>query len=618
MIFQLTSSSRRVLNDADTTRSSAWWPVGTSLILLLCAIALWVNSLAHIPVRNVTDLGLVSVLPVTFFVALGVLTLSFCFLVHLHPSAKLVLLLHLVVLILIFHGTPSIIYEAPRYAWTYKHIGVTDYIQRHGSLDLSTDIYFNWPVFFVLNAFLSQAAGLDSPLAYAAWAPPFFNLLWLGALYLIFTALSDDRRLVWLALWFFFLTSWVGQDYFAPQALAFFLHLVVLGIVLHWLKPKDLRFAAWLQRLLIFPPLAWLFQRFVVDPAARTMQSAPPKRGQTLGIVTLILLIFGAIASSHQLTPFMTIASVVALVVLQRCRLRSLPLLMAGIAIGWIALPAQGYMAQNSGDILGSFGELGSNLNRNLSDLSRYSPDAAFVIEVSGWLNTAVRLLALLGLARRLRQGQWDLTAFALAAVPMPMIIMQSYGGEMVLRIYLFSLPFLAFLAAGLVYPTARAGRSPFVLPATVALSLLFVVALSLAYYGRERMNYFTQDEMAAVYFINETAPSGATVVVGSGNFPMNFADYEKRRYILLSEMPEFHEPKTLDAHLSYLEGLLRNHRNEGAYLMITRGQKDEAELRAALPGTLLLDLEQSVLHSPHFKEVFAKGDARVFMLSDE
>ena len=39
---------------------------------------------------------------------------------------------HVVALVAILHATPSILYGTLRYAWAYKHVGIVDYIQRHG------------------------------------------------------------------------------------------------------------------------------------------------------------------------------------------------------------------------------------------------------------------------------------------------------------------------------------------------------------------------------------------------------------------------------------------------------------------------------------------------------
>ena len=86
----------------------------------------------------------------------------------------------------------------------------------------------------MLSAFLTQITGLDSGLDLIGWAPVAFNLLYLPPLLLVFRAASKDWRVVWLAAWIFYITNWIGQDYYSPQAFAYFLYLVILGVLLTW------------------------------------------------------------------------------------------------------------------------------------------------------------------------------------------------------------------------------------------------------------------------------------------------------------------------------------------------------------------------------------------------
>ena len=109
--------------------------------------------------------------------------------------------------------------------------GIIDYIQRNNAFNLFIDqlpAYHNWPGFFALNAFLVDVAGLDSA-ELCGLGPRVLNLIDLGALLIILRSTLRDRRAIWLAIWLFFATNWVGQDYFSPQATNYFLHLVILG-----------------------------------------------------------------------------------------------------------------------------------------------------------------------------------------------------------------------------------------------------------------------------------------------------------------------------------------------------------------------------------------------------
>ena len=225
--------------DEHRVRGRPWRGI-LQLIPVVVAMLVWGFSLPGIDIRGMTDLGLVSVLTPTVYVALGLLTFSFCFTLLKLDTHWIVPALHLIALIVIIHGTPAILYDTLRYSWAWKHVGIVDYIQRNGSVDPSMPVlqaYHSWPGFFALVALLTETAGLGSALSFASWGPVFFNILFAGALLFVFRSLTTDMRLVWFAVWLFVASNWVGQDYFSPQAENYFLYLVILGICLHWFRP---------------------------------------------------------------------------------------------------------------------------------------------------------------------------------------------------------------------------------------------------------------------------------------------------------------------------------------------------------------------------------------------
>ena len=94
-----------------------------------------VFSLSRTDVSQMTDLGLISVLPLSFYVAIVLLTCGFCLELSHRPVRVAVVLPYIVVLIFVLYGTPALVEHMPRYASTWKHLGVTDYIVRHGAVD---------------------------------------------------------------------------------------------------------------------------------------------------------------------------------------------------------------------------------------------------------------------------------------------------------------------------------------------------------------------------------------------------------------------------------------------------------------------------------------------------
>src|SRR5690606_38598782 len=116
----------------------------------------------------------------------------------------------LVTYIVLIHGTPAVLYGTLRYSWAYKHVGIVEYIQRHGSVDTTLDagqIYQNWPGFFAGGALLTDLSGQSDVLQIASWAPVAFNLFTVIVLRYVFRGLTRNRTLIWLGLMFFLLIN---------------------------------------------------------------------------------------------------------------------------------------------------------------------------------------------------------------------------------------------------------------------------------------------------------------------------------------------------------------------------------------------------------------------------
>jgi hypothetical protein len=590
------------------------------LLAVIAAIGLWVGSLQGVDLSRMTDVGLISVLPLRFYLALVILTLSFALVVHRRQAPIPLLLLHLVALILMIHATPIVLEGTLRYSWAWKHVGIVDYIQRHGSVNpdiASLNVYHNWPGFFALSALLTEVAGFPSALNFANGGPVFFNLLDLGALLLILQTGSLDRRLVWLSLWFFYLANWVGQDYFAPQAMNYFLYLVIMGICLKWFSVTAAPAPASMKRWLRFDWPVRLYYGLVTYGVSDNLGAAPAQPLQRVGLMTMVILLFMAVASSHPLTPFMAIGAILALVIFQRCNARTLPILLGVLAGTWVSYMAAVFIQHgNIVEVIQSIGHLFDNIGANLIDLSPASPGQKLIALMSRSLTAAVGLLALCGGVRRLRHGYWDLSFILLVMAPFPLIAGNSYGGEMLFRIYFFALPFMAFFAAALLYPGPTSGTSWWTVILAVLLSITLLIGFCFAYYGKERMFYFSQKEVDAAQYLYDTAPNDSLIVDGTVNYPWGFKNYEAYTYLSLTEMSPTELASLMSDPANILAGWMNDRSYAAAYLIITRSQKANVEMLGLLPPGLLVRIEQTLAHSPKFKLIYANGDAKIFKLA--
>ena len=585
-------------------------------IALIGAAILWALSLPGLDMRQMNDLGLVSVLPPVYFAALALLSASFALAVNSRKTPGWLLFLHVVLLILIIHGTPALTYETLRYGWAWNHVGVTDYILKFGRVDPNITyesglkIYHNWPGFFALGALFTAAPGFTSALQVAGLAPVFFNLIDIGPLLLISGAFVRDQRLKWLAVWFFFLGNWIGQDYFSPQAMSYYLYLVIIGICLTWFgaRPRPYlripgsegaagRLEGWWN---------WLSGPGGADDEP-SRASTPPRR---MGLMAMVILAFGAMASSHQLTPFVTLIAVGLLVVACRCSARSLPILMAVIALTWVMYGAWSWVGENVPWVLQTFGQLGEN--SALRNPSLRSDGQVVIARTALGMSILLYVLGAAGLGRRWRNARRDLPYLLVAGAPIPMMFATSYGGEMTLRVYLFTLPYVAFFAAALLYPTMESGRSRLTSVAVFVVSIVLVAGLLFAYFGRERMNYFTQDEVDAMSYLYAVAPTGS-LVVGEDftDFPTHFENAERLNHRSLTS---FQGVRTDP--LGTLIDVMGDSRYAASFMIISRSQRIMIEMNNLLPPGNVDLIEELLKQSGRFQSIYKNRDAEIFTLA--
>ena len=590
------------------------------LLPVATAFLIWALSLSNVDVRAMNDVGLVSVLSPWTYVALGLLTIGFCLNVYYREAGAPVLVLHVVALIVIIHGTPQLLYGTLRYAWAWKHVAIVDYIQRNGAVDpyaTYLDVYHNWPGFFAFNALITEVAGLKSAIGYAGWAPLFFNLLDIGALLLIVRTFTRDQRLIWLSIWFFFLANWVGQDYFAPQSLTYSLYLVVVGITLNWFRifahPSEATIMRWVRSKRLASALSHIMDRS--RPGGDT-PAADARPTQRVGLVLMLSLIFIVIVSSHQLTPLLVIVSLALLVGFQIITLRSLPILMLVLTATWFMYMAEPFMNHSLYWIVRSIGRFLGNFGANFINLADASPGQALVALIDRTLSALVAIMALYGFSRRVRRGRWDLPAILLLLAPFPLLAANSYGGEIVFRVYLFALPFLAFFAAAALYPSPQAGRRQRTAVLSILLSLVMLVGLLFGYYGKERQYYFTQDEVAATEFIHNIAPAHSLLIDGAWGYSLQHQNYEDYDYLSLISMLVEDREDLIAAPVDFLSPIMESYPT--AYLVLSRSQKAAIDMTGAMPAGSLQKIELALLESPKFKVIYRNPDAAVFVLASQ
>jgi hypothetical protein len=526
-----------------------------------------------------------------------------------------------VTLIVLIHATPPLIYETLRYSWAWKHIGIVDYIQRFGTVDPEIGIlgvYHNWPTFFGLNAFLTDLINSPSAQLYAGLAPFFFELVYLFAIVGLLRMFTANKRLPWLAAWFFVLANWVGQDYFSPQAMNFFLYLVFLWAVITWNGPeKELRFSRWADSRLS-QPLRPLFEK--MDQMVVQIQSIwqPTSAIEILPTSFITLLIFGLIVASHQLTPIMAISVVIVLVIFGYCSWRTLPLVMIGTLALWLAFPASTYSYEFLNDVIESFGQITKNIDSSLINVAQVSAGQTIVVWMGRGLTLAIVVLAILGFIRRIRKGHLDFLPVIPMLSPISLLVTSPYGGEALFRVYLFALPFLAYMAAGLILPTEETTSGRYQPLAVIGISAMLAVGLLFSHFGKDKQYVFTNAEVEASWYLYNSAEPNSLLIEGARNYPGTFKNYEFFTYVPIDrEKPETRS-RILNDPVEVLADWLDNERYSRTFLIITRSQKAYIDAVGVMPPGSLDDIERALIQSDQLEIVFANEDATIFRLQEK
>lgn len=570
----------------------------------------WALLIEHVDVRNMTDLGLISVLPIGVILLLFLLTASFCLSLARRPLIGLVPLVHVVVLIVMLYGITSFVESEPRVGIIWKHVGVIDYIIGHGRVDPKIDAFFNWPGFFALGALITKAAGFQSALAFANWGPLFFNLLFLAPLVMIFRWASDDRRVTWLGLWIFYSTNWVTQDHIAPQAVGYTLWLAILAALLTWFTPRPAAFVGRLSvRRLLPTRLRWTMLK-------RAGRQPPPvgSVGQRVGILVLVVALYGAIVTGHQLTPIPALITVTGLVVVARLQIRSLPVIMTVLLAAWISYMTTAYLVGNSSVLTGPLGQVSGNLSQSVTSRLGGSPEHQFIVNIRLVGTAAIWLLALGGFVRRLHSRYFDAAMGVVAAGSFLLPALQPYGGEILLRVFLFALPGVSFAIAALAFPSIPAGRSWWTAMALIVVGCALLGLFQYTRYGNERLDNFTTGDVATAQAFYRLAPPGSVVYAGYDNIPMRYERYIGYDYRLVSSLPQWNtlhpSAVSLAAHLQAALAAAG-----GGYVIVTRSTEIEASLFSGKPH-VLERLVQILRADRSFRELYRNPDGDLFYLA--
>ncbi|MFE2042789.1 lipopolysaccharide biosynthesis protein [Streptomyces sp. NPDC059477] len=583
--------------------------VGVVLGCLLGAALLmyWVPAarLGESDLDRMGGLGLISILPLPTLAGAALLVVVFASLLWLSRERRALLLVTLVATVVSLHALPAVIEVEPRFATAWQHLGFLDYIERTGTAAPDLDARWSWPGFFAAAAFIAQACGVNDFTEIIRWWPLTVQLLYLAPMFLLTRSLRASWRARWTGVWIFVLSGWVGQDYFSPQGFTYLLYLVFVAVLLVWFRA---------------PHVIWSRVR------PGESEAEPANRRQRTVLLLVVIGLFAASVPAHQLTPFVMLGVLAALVLTGRSELRGLPVLFTVMVAAWIGFLAEPYWSGHFDELFGGIGGIGGNVSSSVAGrIEGGSSTHQLVLYARVLLAGGVLAFACWGWWRRRFHRYRERSLLVLTFVPFLGFGMQSYGGEMALRVFMFALPGAALLAALALFPRTGAtaeerDRERVSLAPLAALlaGLVLMGGFLVARWGNEPFERIRPGEVAAMeYVYAHDDPtlrllwlSNDTLDNVTPAMPWGARDMEKVEYV-----PTLAPPDPV-----LVSSLVKALKDAGphSYLMVNRSQVTYLTMDAGYPVSWEARLIQNLDKRPELTKPYVNPDVTIYALRDQ
>ncbi|WP_058726473.1 glycosyltransferase [Curtobacterium luteum] len=397
----------------------------------------------------------------------------------------------------------AITYGMPTVMAAARHVGVLEYIRQFGRTDPAADIFQTWSGLFAGGAWVADVGGIVNAMTIAAWVPvllAFSTTIGVGVLAAHW--LPGARR-PWIAAFLTAMTGSLNTTYFSPQSTGILLSVAILVLATDALR-----------RVTVTGEDG--------EPTTIT-RPQPVGLSRLLGIGAISIVL----AVTHQISPYLTVAAVVVLIVFRMLR------------PWWVSLvvlvPAVVFALLN-GSILDKFLSLAA-VGQVLTNVQPPSHDMTVLpkplvtrlaFDVPAAALVVLGLAAIVTVLLRRDRVHWGL--LLAAASPISLLVATNYGQEGIFRVVLFATPWIAVLAAGLPVPggrlaplgrlVTRAGRP--VAVRFVAATALVAVMVAVGAFGQTALDWNrvpTRSQSEATQYYDATAPKGSIMLLtGSAN----------------------------------------------------------------------------------------------------
>ncbi|HEX3790970.1 MAG TPA: hypothetical protein VHW44_24110 [Pseudonocardiaceae bacterium] len=563
------------------------------LIALLGALC-WVIGFRPINPAALGAFGILPSLSPTLLLSYPLLVIGFV--LELRRGRGWALTAITIVTVFAVYGLQPLAEPEARLPVAWLHVGFADYINAHGAVLPDFDARFSWPGFFALLAMVTGASGMKDSSALIAFAPVFISGIATLSVRSIAQAVFGEGRLAWIAAWIFLIGNWTEEDYLSPQGSTYLLLLAALAVTIKFLVRPGV----------IEPLERGQFLRPAVP------ENSPKARLWAQGVVLLLGI---AMAPSHQLSPFVLAGLLIVLALTGRLWSRWLPVAVFGAALVWFVLGAKDFWVSQLNEIIGGIGDVDSSVDQGLAQRlsSNFGRETILVLRIG--ITCATGLMAGLGAIVLRRQQKKALTLVLFAVTAFGLAVAQPYGGEILIRCYLFALPIFALLGAVLLEMLLHNNtivktwlrRAGLVVGTAVIAGL--VLSLVIARGGNDAYVAFTKADLAGVEKAYQLAQKGDTLDTVTSYAPIiewqRLGDVEQGAVEGTTCIPY---PKAFQCVEKVRPDLL----------LVNAAQDEYGQIYYGMDVGWIYQMADQLVNSGDYRRVFDQGTSEVLELSSD
>lgn len=440
-------------------------PIQISILLTMSVLVLWSVSLIQAKI-TIDDLGIAKSLPISYFAAMALLTITSGILWRSCENHNFLLCFQLCLLIAILWLTPLLLGTtllSTRYAFSYY--SNTEYVIRFGHLNSLSEWTHNWPSLPLFQTALMEIIGTRNDDITLIISPFILRIVMILPLSLLLRNITKNNKYHWAAIWIFFLFDFTGQFFLSHQILALLLMWTILALVV-----KSPSWAEFKNPILSF----------------------------------VIILLTTSLVITHLLTSIICLAIIVIFWIKQRQNLSVFTVFFIVLVAAWTMYVAKGFFQGYTPKIIVNLFRLDLLWQANISDRMTVANEGHLLVAYSRILLSAlIIIVGFIGLIISIRsRDEADRNATKIAEGILITLPFGLYATEMIFRVYLFLLPVLAYFGTKFLKTKIFTTVLIVLLIATIPLSLISI-------HGNQAQDYISPSQREYWRFVEEKGSVG-------------------------------------------------------------------------------------------------------------